>query len=73
MNISWQFYYCRLYEVYIKLQIREKLDKERSLPTVLKQSKKKLPTVNKELAAKLMAEMSLMEKEKIDKKTKKHV
>ncbi|EFO25550.2 nucleolar protein 10 [Loa loa] len=58
------------YENYKQRKIMEKIDEERSLPTASRKLRKaKLPSVNKELAAKLLA---LMEEVKnVDGKTKK--
>lgn len=61
-----------IFSLFLSLQIMEKIDEERSLSTASKKSRKpKLPSVNKELAAKLLA---LMEEVKnVDRKIKKKV
>lgn len=50
----------------------EKMHDERINPSIIKKANEKTPKVNKELAAKLQAEMSLLE-EKVDKRSKKKV
>uniref|UniRef100_A0A0M3IRK1 NUC153 domain-containing protein n=1 Tax=Ascaris lumbricoides TaxID=6252 RepID=A0A0M3IRK1_ASCLU len=58
------------YDNYKQKKLMEKMHDERINPSIIKKANEKMPKVNKELAAKLQAEMSLLE-EKVDKRSKK--
>ncbi|VDM43209.1 unnamed protein product [Toxocara canis] len=59
------------YDNYKQRKLLEKMDDERANPSVIKKiEEKKVPKVNKELAAKLQAEISLLD-ERVDKRSKK--
>uniref|UniRef100_A0A915AVI3 Nucleolar protein 10 n=2 Tax=Parascaris univalens TaxID=6257 RepID=A0A915AVI3_PARUN len=58
------------YENYKRKKLVEKMNDERINLSIIKKANEKIPKVNKELAAKLQSEMSLLE-EKVDKRTKK--